>query len=67
MALAEIERGCPIVLGDTSICFDRGEDYFAFTRLMEEATIGIAFVERPAAVSCAAMQGSEAEERFIRS
>ena len=55
-ALAEIERSCPIVLGDTSIYFDRGADYFAFTRLMEEATVGIAFVDdRPAAVSCGAM------------
>ena len=55
-ALAEIERRCPIVLGDTSIYFDRGDDYFAFTRLMEEATVGIAFVDdKPAAVSCGAM------------
>jgi hypothetical protein len=55
-ALAEIERRSPIVLGDTSIYFDRGTDYFAFTRLMEEATVGIAFVDdRPAAVSCGAM------------
>jgi hypothetical protein len=55
-ALAEIERRCPIVLGDTSMYFDRGADYFAFTRLMEEATVGIAFVDdRPAAVSCGAM------------
>jgi len=54
-ALAEIERRCPIVLGDTSIYFDRGDDYFAFTRLMEEATVGIAFVDdKPAAVSCGA-------------
>jgi hypothetical protein len=55
-ALAEIERRCPIVLGDTSIYFDRGDDYFAFARLMEEATVGIAFVDgKPAAVSCGAM------------
>jgi hypothetical protein len=55
-ALAEIERRCPIVLGDTSIYFDRGEDYFAFTRLMQEVTVGIAFVDdKPAAVSCGAM------------
>ena len=26
-ALAEIERRCPILLGDTSITFDRGDDY----------------------------------------
>ena len=55
-ALAEIERRCPIVLGDTSMYFDRGDDYFAFARLMEEATVGIAFVDdKPAAVSCGAM------------
>jgi hypothetical protein len=54
-ALAEIERRCPIVLGDSSVYFDRGDDYFAFTRLMEDATVGIAFVDdKPAAVSCAA-------------
>ncbi len=55
-ALAQIERRCPIVLDDTSIYFDRGDDYFAFARLMEEATVGIAFVDdQPAAVSCGAM------------
>ena len=55
-ALAEIERGCPIVLGETSMYFDRGDDYFAFARLMEEATVGIAFVDdKPGAVSCGAM------------
>ena len=54
-ALAEIERRCPIVLGDSSVYFDRGDDYFAFTRLMEDATVGIAFVDgKPAAVSCGA-------------
>ena len=52
--LAEIERRCPIVLGDSSVYFDRGDDYFAFTRLMEDATVGIAFVDdKPAAVSSA--------------
>jgi hypothetical protein len=51
--LAELERRCPIVLGDTKIWFDRGKDYFAFTRLMEEFSIGLAFVDgEPAAVSC---------------
>jgi hypothetical protein len=53
--LAELERLCPIVLGDTKIWFDRGKDYFAFTRLMEEFSIGLAFVDgEPAAVSCGA-------------
>jgi hypothetical protein len=53
--LAELERRCPIVLGHTKIWFDRGKDYFAFTRLMEEFSIGLAFVDdEPAAVSCGA-------------
>jgi len=53
--LADLERRCPIVLGDTKIWFDRGSDYFAFTRLMEEFSIGLAFVDgEPAAVSCGA-------------
>ena len=53
--LADIERRCPIVLGDTSIWFDRGRDYLAFTRLMADCSIGIASVDGvPAAVSCGA-------------
>lgn len=54
--LADIERRCPIVLGDTSVYFDRGADYLAFTRLMDEWVIGIASVDGvPAAVSCGAL------------
>ena len=53
--LSDIEQRCPIVLGDKQIYFDRGKDYFAFTRLMEDCTIGIASVDGiPAAVSCGA-------------
>jgi hypothetical protein len=53
--LADLERRCPIELGDTKIWFDRGDDYFAFTRLMETYSIGLAFVDgEPAAVSCGA-------------
>jgi hypothetical protein len=53
--LADLERRCPIELGDTKIWFDRGKDYFAFTRLMEEYSIGLAFLDgEPAAVSCGA-------------
>jgi len=53
--LADIERRCPIVLGDTEIRIDRGRDYLASTRLMEDCTIGIASVDGvPAAVSCGA-------------
>ena len=54
--LADVERRCPIVLADTSVYFDRGSDYFAFTRLMDEWVIGIASVDGvPAAVSCGAL------------
>ena len=53
--LADIERRCPIVLGETEVYFDRGDDYLAFSRLMEDCTIGIASVDGvPAAVSCGA-------------
>jgi hypothetical protein len=55
LTLADIERRCPIVMGDTSVWFDRGADYFAATRLMEDCTIGLASVDGvPAAVSCGA-------------
>ena len=55
-ALADLERRCPIVLGDTSIYFDRGDDYFAFARLIEDVTVGIALVDGvPAAASCGAL------------
>jgi flavin reductase (DIM6/NTAB) family NADH-FMN oxidoreductase RutF len=53
--LADVERRCPIVLDGVSRWFDRGEDYFAFARLMEDATVGLAFVDgAPAAVTCGA-------------
>ena len=55
-ALAEIERGCPIQLGDTAITYDRGDDYFAFARLMEDVTVGLAFdAGVPAAINCCAV------------
>ncbi len=51
--LTEIERRCPIVLRGRSVTFDRGEDYFAFARLMEDATVGLGFVDGvPAAINC---------------
>ena len=54
-ALADVERRCPIVVGDTRLWFDRGDDYFAGVRLMEDATVGLAFVDgAPAAVTCGA-------------
>lgn len=53
--LADVERRCPIVVGDTRLWFDRGDDYFAGVRLMEDATVGLAFVDgSPAAVTCGA-------------
>jgi hypothetical protein len=55
LTLADIERRCPIVMGETSVWFDRGADYLAATRLMEDHTIGLASVDGvPAAVSCGA-------------
>ena len=53
--LADIERRCPIVMGETSVHFDRGDDYMAATRLMADCSIGLASVDGvPAAVSCGA-------------
>ena len=52
-ALSDLERRCPIVMGDTSMTIDRGADYFAFTRLMEEAIVSIALVGgKVAGVNC---------------
>src|SRR5260221_1109111 len=53
--VADIERRCPIVMGDSSVWFERGEAYFDFSRLMEDCTVGLASVDGiPAAVSCGA-------------
>jgi len=53
--LADVERRCPIVVGDTRLWFDRGDDYFAGVRLMEDPTVGLAVVDgAPAAVTCGA-------------
>ncbi len=35
-ALADLERRSPLRVGDVSITYDRGDDFFAFARLMEE-------------------------------
>jgi hypothetical protein len=60
LTVADIERRCPIVMGDTSVWFDRGADYFAFSRLLEDCTVGLASVDGvPAAISCGA-------ERVVR-
>ncbi|MHB8528949.1 MAG: hypothetical protein ACYC8V_05470, partial [Caulobacteraceae bacterium] len=57
-SLAQIERRAPIVRGDVKIWFDRGEAWFDFSRLMEDCTVGIAFVDgEPAAITCGARHG----------
>jgi hypothetical protein len=43
--LADLERRSPLRLGDRRMTFDRGEDYFASARLMEEVTIYVAEVD----------------------
>jgi hypothetical protein len=55
--LAEIERRCPIVLGDgTTMTIERGDDYFAFTRLMDNFLVALGFVDgKPAGVNVAAL------------
>jgi hypothetical protein len=58
-ALAEVERRCPIVLGDRSVTFDRGDDYFAFARLMAEPLVAVGFVDSvPAAINCGGMRSA---------
>ncbi len=55
LIVADIERRCPIVMGETAVWFDRGASYFDFARLMEDCTVGLASVDGvPAAVSCGA-------------
>ena len=40
-----------------TVTFDRGGDYFAFARLMEDVTVGLGFVDGvPAAINCGAMR-----------
>lgn len=68
--LADIERRCPIELGDRSITFDRGDDYFAFARLMEDVVVGLASFEgTPAAINCGALHSVRigGVERRVRS
>jgi hypothetical protein len=53
LTLSDLERRCPIELGDVRFWFDRGERYFDFTRLMEDCTVGLATVDgEPAAMTC---------------
>ncbi len=55
--LADIERRCPIVLGDgVTMTIERGDDYFAFTRLMDNFLAALGFVDgKPAGVNVAAL------------
>lgn len=54
--LAEIERRSPLVSQDHSLFIDRGDDYFAAARLMEDATVLLAEVGgEPAGVLCGAV------------
>ncbi|MGH7925147.1 MAG: hypothetical protein ACREQH_11230, partial [Candidatus Binatus sp.] len=54
--LADMERRCPIVLGDgTTMTIERGDDYFAFTRLMDNFLVALGLVDgKPAGVNVAA-------------
>lgn len=53
LTLSDIEKRCPIELGETRFWFDRGDRYFDFSRLMEDATVGLASVDGvPAAMTC---------------
>jgi len=54
--LADIERRCPIVLSDgVTMTIDRGDDYFAFTRLMDDFLVALGFIDgKPAGVNVAA-------------
>lgn len=55
LLLADLESRCPIVMGDVSVRFERGERYFDAMRLMEDWAVGLASVDgEPAAVSCGA-------------
>ena len=59
-ALADLERRAPLRLGKeplTFMTFDHGEDYFAPSRLMEEATIYVGEIDgRLVGVYCGAIQ-----------
>ncbi len=55
--LADIERRCPIVLRDgVTMTIERGDDYFAYTRLMDNFLVALGFVDgKPAGVNVAAL------------
>jgi hypothetical protein len=55
--LADIERRCPIVLSDgVTMTIERGDDYFGYTRLMDDFLVALGFVDgKPAGVNVAAV------------
>ncbi|MCC7364530.1 MAG: GNAT family N-acetyltransferase [Dehalococcoidia bacterium] len=54
--LAELERRSPLVFATHELVIDRGQDYFAAARLMEEAAVLVAEVDgTPAGVMCGAI------------
>jgi hypothetical protein len=56
LIVSDIERRSPIVKGETSTWFERGDRYFDFTRLMDEVVVGLASVDgEAAAVTCGAV------------
>jgi len=67
-ALAEIDRQSPVVAGDSRVTVDRGEDYYAASRLMEECDVVLAELDgRAIAVHCAAFFHTQIgkEERHV--
>ncbi len=66
--LADIERRCPIVLSDGVIMtIERGDDYFGYTRLMDDFLVALGFVDgRPAGVNVAAVHTVRAGGRDHR-
>lgn len=54
--LAELERSSPLVTAESQLIIDRGDDYFAASRLMEDVTVALAEVDgEPAGVFCGAL------------
>src|SRR5437588_6000 len=66
-ALADIERRSPLVLGDSLLTIDRGDDYFAASRLMEDVGVALAELDGvPGAVQCAAAHTAHVGGRPVR-
>jgi ribosomal protein S18 acetylase RimI-like enzyme len=65
--LSEIERQSPLVSDDHALFIDRGDDYFAAARLMEDATVLLAEVDgEPAGVFCGAVHTARVGGRARR-